>query len=108
MTAQRREESLQDVPISINAFSASQLQELRIDRPAEIAALAPGTFVSGSRGDQNPIFSIRGLSLNDTFSNNNPTVGIYFDEVIQPFTPMLGVPRFDLARVEVLKGPQGT
>ena len=108
VTAQRREESLQDVPISINAFSANQLQELRIDRPAEIAALAPGTFVSGSRGDQNPIFSIRGLSLNDTFSNNNPTVGIYFDEVIQPFTPMLGFQMFDLARVEVLKGPQGT
>jgi iron complex outermembrane receptor protein len=108
VTAQRRTESIQNVPISINAFSARQLQELKVDRPADITALSPGTFVSASRGDQNPVFSIRGLSLNDTFSNNNPTVGVYFDEVIQPFTPMLAAQLFDLERVEVLKGPQGT
>ena len=108
VTAQRRAESIQRVPISVNAFSGRQLQELKVDRPADLATLSPGFYVAGTRGDQNPTFSIRGLSLNDTFSNNNPTVGVYFDEVIQPFTPMLSGQLFDLERVEVLKGPQGT
>ncbi|WP_198351201.1 TonB-dependent receptor [Flavisphingomonas formosensis] len=108
VTAQRRAETVQSVPISINAFGSKQLQDLRATTPADIATLSPGVFVTGSRGDQNPVFSIRGLSLNDTFSNNNPEVGIYFDDVILPYTPMLSFQMFDIQRVEVLKGPQGT
>ncbi len=108
VTAQRRKETIQNVPISINAFTGKQLQDLRATTPADIASLSPGVFVTGSRGDQNPVFSIRGLSLNDTFSNNNPEVGIYYDDVILPYTPMLSFQLFDLQRVEVLKGPQGT
>ncbi|MBY8825001.1 TonB-dependent receptor [Sphingomonas colocasiae] len=108
VTAQRRSESVQDVPISISAFSGKQLQELKITQPADVAAISPGVFVNATRGDQNPTFSIRGLSLNDTFSNNNPTVGIYFDDVNLPYTPMMSFQMFDIARVEVLKGPQGT
>ena len=108
VTAQRRQETVQSVPISINAYTSKQLQDLRVTTAADIASLSPGVFVTGSRGDQNPVFSIRGLSLNDTFSNNNPEVGIYFDDVILPYTPMLSFQLFDLQRVEVLKGPQGT
>jgi iron complex outermembrane receptor protein len=108
VTAQRRSEKLQNVPISINAFTGKQLQELRVTTAADVANISPGVFVTGSRGDQNPVFSIRGLSLNDTFSNNNPEVGIYVDDVIQPFTPMMSGQLFDLQRIEVLKGPQGT
>lgn len=108
VTAQRRAETLQSVPISINAFTSDQLKELKVSQPGDIAALTPGVFVSATRGDQNPTFSIRGLSLNDTFSNNNPTVGIYFDDVNLPYTPMMSFQMFDIDRVEVLKGPQGT
>lgn len=108
VTAQKRAQSLQEVSISISAFTGNQLQELRLDRAYEISQLAPGLFATGSRGDSNPIFAIRGIGLNDVFSNNNPTVGIYIDEVVQPFTPLLGFQMFDLERVEVLKGPQGT
>ena len=108
VTAQRRSESLQDVPISISAFSGKQLQELKVSQPGDVAAITPGVFVNATRGDQNPTFSIRGLSLNDTFSNNNPTVGIYFDDVNLPYTPMMSFQMFDIDRVEVLKGPQGT
>src|SRR5688572_7702429 len=89
VTAQRREQNLQDVPISIMAVTGEQLQAMKIDKVADISALAPGLFASGSRGDSNPIFAIRGIGLNDTFSNNNPTVGVYIDEVVQPFTPLL-------------------
>ena len=108
VTAQKREQSLQDISISITAFSGDQLRELRVERPLEVATLSPGVFATGSRGESNPIFAIRGIGLNDVFSNNNPTVGIYIDEVVQPFTPLLGFQMFDLDRVEILKGPQGT
>ncbi|BAV63083.1 TonB-dependent receptor [Sphingobium cloacae] len=108
VTAQRRSESVQDVPISISAFTGKQLQELKISQPADVAAISPGVFVNATRGDQNPTFAIRGLSLNDSFSNNNPTVGIYFDDVNLPYTPMMAFQMFDIDRIEVLKGPQGT
>jgi len=108
VTAQRREQNLQDVSISIAAFSGKDLQALHADQPLQISTLTPGLFAAGSRGDANPIFTMRGIGLNDVFSNNNPTVGVYVDEVVQPFTPMLGFQMFDLDRVEVLKGPQGT
>lgn len=108
VTAQRREQSLQDVPISISTFSGEDMQQLRIDRAQEVSVMTPGMFATGSRGDANPIFTIRGIGLNDFLSNNNPTVGIYIDEVVQPFTPLLGFQMFDLERIEVLKGPQGT
>ncbi|MEX1147910.1 MAG: TonB-dependent receptor, partial [Sphingomonadales bacterium] len=90
------------------AFTGNQLREMRVERPMDISAMTPGLFATGSRGESNPIFTIRGIGLNDVFSNNNPTVGVYVDEVVQPFTPMLGFQMFDLERVEVLKGPQGT
>ncbi|GGD72531.1 TonB-dependent receptor [Croceicoccus mobilis] len=108
VTAQRREETVQDVPVSINAFSSEQLDELGVATVTDLASLAPGVSINSVQGGSNPIISIRGLSLNDTFGNNNPTVGVYLDEVIQPFTPMLSGQIFDVERVEVLKGPQGT
>jgi iron complex outermembrane receptor protein len=108
VTAQRRQENIQSVPISIDAYSGRQLQELGVTTPADIQNVSAGVFVTPARGDQNPVFSIRGISLNDTFSNNNPEVGIYVDEVNLPYTPMMSFQLFDLERVEVLKGPQGT
>ncbi|WP_198045974.1 TonB-dependent receptor [Novosphingobium aquimarinum] len=108
VTAQRRAETVQDVAISINAFSGKQIAELGVKTAADLGALAPGVSVNEVQGGLNPVISIRGLSLNDTFGNNNPTVGVYIDDVIQPFTPMLAGQIFDVQRVEVLKGPQGT
>jgi iron complex outermembrane receptor protein len=108
VTAQRRQENVQSIPISIDAYSGRQLQELGVTTPADLENVSAGVFVTPARGDQNPVFSIRGISLNDTFSNNNPEVGIYVDEVNLPYTPMMSFQLFDLERVEVLKGPQGT
>ena len=108
VTARKQEQSLQDVSISISAFTGDQLRELGISNAHDIAWSAPGVYATGSQGDANPLYTIRGIGLNDVFSNNNPTVGIYVDEVIQPFTPMMGFHLFDVSRVEVLKGPQGT
>lgn len=108
VTAERRAESLQSVPISITALSGEQVQQLNLKQASDLSGISPGVFAVGSRGDANPIFAIRGIGLNDTFANNNPTVGVYLDDIVQPFTPLLGFPVFDLQRIEVLKGPQGT
>ncbi len=108
VTAQRREQSLQDVPISITAMTGEQVRELNVTRAVDLSSFTPGLFAAGSRGDANPIFAIRGVGLNDTFSNNNPTVGVYVDDVVLPLTPMLGFAMYDIERIEVLKGPQGT
>lgn len=108
VTAQRRVETLQKVPISISALSAEQVQQFGLTRAADLAALVPGLSAAGTIGDSNPVFAIRGIGLNDQFANNNPTVGVYFDDIVQPYAPLMGFPLFDIERVEVLKGPQGT
>lgn len=108
VTAQKRSQSAQDVPISITAFSGDQIAALGITQAKDVAAQSPGVFTKNTAGDVQPIFYIRGIGLNDFFSNNNPTASVYVDQVIQPFGPMLNFAVFDVERVEVLKGPQGT
>ncbi|MEJ8567968.1 TonB-dependent receptor [Elongatibacter sediminis] len=108
VTARKRAQSIQDVSMSITAFSGEQVEEFRIINAQDLSWFTPGLFATGSRGDADPLYTIRGIGLNDAFSNNNPTVGVYFNEVNQPYTPMMAFQLFDLDRVEVLKGPQGT
>jgi iron complex outermembrane receptor protein len=108
VTARKREQRIQEVSMSITAFSGEQLEEFRISTAQNLSWYTPGLFATGSRGDSDPLYTIRGIGLNDAFSNNNPTVGVYINEVNQPFTPMMSFQLFDIDRVEVLKGPQGT
>ncbi|MDT8319380.1 MAG: TonB-dependent receptor [Xanthomonadales bacterium] len=107
VTAQKREENLQDVSISISVLTADQLENFRIEQPADLANFTPGLSVTtGNSGD--PIFALRGIGMNNGESNQNPSVTPYIDEVALPSIVMLGFQLFDLERVEVLKGPQGT
>ncbi len=108
VTARKREQGIQDVSMSITAFSGEQIEEFRIVNAQDLSWYTPGLYASGARGDNDPLYTIRGIGLNDAFPNNNPTVGMYLNEVNQPFTPMMAFQMFDLERVEVLKGPQGT
>jgi iron complex outermembrane receptor protein len=108
VTARKRAQDIQDVSLSITAFSGDQVEELRVSNAQDMSWYTPGLYATGARGDVNPLYTIRGIGLNDTFSNNNPTVGVYVNEVNLPFTPMMSFMMFDLDRVEVLKGPQGT
>ena len=108
VTAQRKEESVQKAPLSITAFSGAQARELGFTQPTEIAMQTPGLTISSTIGDSNPIFTMRGIGLNDFSANNNPSTSVYIDEVSVPFSPMLGFQIFDMQRIEVLKGPQGT
>jgi iron complex outermembrane receptor protein len=106
VTAERRAENVQSVPVSITVFNPQQLSDFRIQSVQDLATYTPGLYASTSQfGD--PVFSLRGVGMNNANTNQNPAVTEYIDEVAIPTVAMLGFDMFDLERVEVLKGPQG-
>lgn len=108
VTAQKREQSLQDVGIAVSAFSGDQLDALGISSAAEITELIPNIQMQAANGNGNHIVVIRGIGLNDFSLNNTPTAAIHIDEGYLASGAMTGFSLFDIERVEVLKGPQGT
>lgn len=106
VTARKREERLQDVPISVTAVTADTLERQQINSVREVAAFAPGLNISTDAVGR-AFMSIRGVgtTLIDTVQ---PGVGIFVDGIYQPNTSYLNNPVFDVARIEVLRGPQGT
>jgi iron complex outermembrane recepter protein len=109
VTAQRRAEGVQEVPISIQAFSGAQLQELGIKSSVDLAQFTPNVDMALPSGVGNqPIITIRGIGLNDYDTNNSGPNGVYADEVYLSNPSSQTMQTFDLARIEVLKGPQGT
>ena len=109
VTAQRRAEGVQEVPISIQAFSGAQLQQMGIKSSVDIAQYTPNVDMALPSGAGNqPIITIRGIGLNDYDTNNSGPNGVYADEVYLSNPSSQTLQTFDLARVEVLKGPQGT
>jgi outer membrane receptor protein involved in Fe transport len=107
VTAQKRSERLQDVPISITAVSGDQLARQGIVNTADLAKIVPGfTFQNSAYGV--PIFTIRGIGLYDNSTAISPTVSVYVDQVPLPYLVMTPGAALDVERVEVLKGPQGT
>lgn len=107
VTAQKREQSASDVPIAINAFTGDDLAELGLQDTQSISRMVPG-FSANENGGQSTIFTLRGVGFNDTTYTATGTVGVYVDEVSLPYSSMTRGPSLDIARVEVLKGPQGT
>ena len=108
VTALKREQPLSDVGVSVTAFTGADLDELGLGEPADLAAQTPNLNANVVFGNSIPNISIRGVGLNDYAVNNNPAVGVYADEVYLVSPAMLSFQLFDLDRVEVLKGPQGT
>jgi len=106
VTAQKREERLLDVPISIVALTAADLQKRQINNIDELSFAVPGLFVASSGSFQREI-SIRGIS--NVFGNSS-LIGLYVDEMSVTSAPccQIDLPTYDLERVEVLRGPQGT
>lgn len=107
VTAQKREQSINEVPITISAFSGEDLQVLGISDVRDIGALIPALSVNDS-GQGTPIYTLRGVGYNDTTYTATGTVGLYVDEVNLPYSVMSKGLSVDLERIEVLKGPQGT
>src|SRR6185437_10117574 len=81
VTAEIRVERLQDVPISVTALSAEQLESLKLNSGTDVARLAPNLRVSVAGNEEQPQFSIRGLSQFDTNLNASSPTGIFYDEV---------------------------
>jgi iron complex outermembrane recepter protein len=109
VTAQRRSEDIQDVPISIQAFTGKELQERGIKSSVDIDQLTPNVDIALPSGVGNqPIITIRGIGLNDYDTNNAGPNGVYADDVYLSNPSSQSFQTFDLERVEVLKGPQGT
>ncbi len=110
VTANRREENLQDVPVSAAALSADSVRTI-FDGGAEITALAarvPGLFVESSNGRAAPRFYIRGLGNTDFDLAASQPVSVVMDDVVMENVTLKSFPVFDVERIEVLRGPQGT
>jgi iron complex outermembrane recepter protein len=109
VTAQKREQNPQDVPISLTVFSASDIRDLGFTRAQDLVKQTPGlSFNQNANDDVSMTFSLRGVGLNDFSAFNESPVAIYFDGVYQATLAGNNSQLFDIERVEVLKGPQGT
>ncbi len=108
VTAQKRSESTQDIPVAVTGLSGDSLEKLGFDNANDIGAQVPNMQVSGAYGEVQPIFSIRGVSMSDYSSNQASPIGVYVDEAYLGPTYSHGASFFDVERLEVLRGPQGT
>ncbi len=109
VTAQRRSQNIQDVPISIQALSNRELQEAGIKSTQDLGQITPNVTIVSPIGQGNqPLITIRGIGLNDFDTNNAGPNGVYVDDVYISAPSAQSFATFDLSQVQVLKGPQGT
>ena len=108
VTAQRRSQSTQDIPVAITGMSSDQLEKYGFESANDVATQVPNMQVSGPYGDVQPIFAIRGVSMSDYSSNQASPIGVYVDEAYLAPVYSHGANFFDIERLEVLRGPQGT
>ncbi len=108
VTAQKREQDIQDVGISISAFTGDQMRVLGVQDSFDIALFIPNVNISGNIAGQNTQFSIRGVTQNDFNDIIEAPVAVYLDEGYIPIAQGQTFAVFDIERVEVLKGPQST
>ena len=110
VTAQRRVENIKDVPVSISTISSEKLDVLASggNDVRFLSARVPSLNIESSYGRAFPRFYIRGLGNTDFDLNASQPVSLIYDEVVQESPLLKGFPVFDLERIEVLRGPQGT
>jgi len=109
VTARRREERLVDVPVAVSSFSEEELQQRGFADVTDIALVTPNTTLEESRGTNSTLSAfIRGIGQQDPVSGFEQGVGIYLDDVYlnRPQAAVLDI--YDVERIEVLRGPQGT
>lgn len=107
VTAQKREQSAQDIPIAIAAFTEEELRNLGARNLDDVPKYIPNVQLFDEYGTGQPTWVIRGVGLADWNANNTPAAAVYVDDVYITSNVMGGVGLFDLERIEVLKGPQG-
>ena len=109
VTAQKREQNLQDVGVAVSALGSETLSSLGITDAKDIARAMPGVvFDSTASGGVNANLTVRGVSQSDFSSTQESPNSIYIDEVYLSSPNSAAFPLYDLERIEVLRGPQGT
>lgn len=109
VTARRREEILQDVPLSVSALSGAQLEKSGVTDAHALQYRTPSLSVTSAQSQRNTVaFSLRGQRTQETQLFTDAPVGTYFAEVVQPRPYGFGKSFYDLQSVQVLKGVQGT
>ncbi len=107
VTAQRVEQTANEVGMDIQVFSGDQLDQLRINSVGDLTAVVP-SFTLAQSYQGIPTYTLRGVGFNTINMSATSTVGLYLDEVAYPYPILNAGPVFDMQRVEVLQGPQGT
>lgn len=109
VTAQKREQNLQDVGVSVTAFSGDQVKALGFTNSLDVIAQTPGLSFGTPTGEgNNASLTLRGVGLSDFNDNNEGPVAVYVDEVYVSALSGVTFQLFDIERIEVLRGPQGT
>lgn len=108
VTAQKRQQSINDVGLSITSLGAADLQRRGIVDAFDMVKVVPGLSVANAGNGATVVYTLRGVGFNASFLNATSAVAIYQDEVALPYPAMTRSIGLDLERVEVLKGPQGT
>lgn len=108
VTAQKREQNIQDVGISITAFSGEQLKQLGISNTRDLDMHTPGLMVTDGGGGTTTVFTVRGSAQLDFADHQEPPVAVYSDGAYNSYLGGVGFNFYDIERIEVLRGPQGT
>jgi iron complex outermembrane receptor protein len=109
VTAQRREQAIQDVPMAISAFTGQELAELQADNLDSLQGAVPNLNLVQGRGSNSSVNAfIRGVGQPDALQTFDPAVGIYLDDVYMSRIQGALFKLYDIERIEVLRGPQGT
>jgi iron complex outermembrane receptor protein len=108
VTAQKRSQNAQQVGTAITAASGKDLMTRRLQQPLDLAYISASLSTMNSTTDSTPLFLVRGVGLDDFNTNNSSGVGTYLDEVFASLPGFLTETMYDIDRVEILKGPQGT
>ncbi len=106
--AQKREQALSDVGIAVTAFTGDQIEALGFETSTEIVAMSPGVYISADTGGQNRKFTIRGVTQNDFLDAVEAPIAVYVDEAYISTQQGQVFGLFDMERIEILRGPQGT
>ncbi|TLY93662.1 MAG: hypothetical protein E6K38_10345, partial [Gammaproteobacteria bacterium] len=109
VTAERRSEKAQDIPLAITAVSAAELESRGVRQAGDITADVPNMLLNSPYGPEaQPTFTLRGVTTQDFSENQSSLVAMYVDEVYKSVGAVQALQTYDLDRVEVLRGPQGT
>jgi iron complex outermembrane receptor protein len=107
VTARKREENLQSAPLSVAAFSGDSLEKAGIDEFSEIASRVPGFTLNPDNISEPNIF-LRGIGTDIESAASNPAIGFFLNDVYLSRAQGTAIELFDLERVEIVRGPQGT